>query len=159
MFPMLIMHSWHNLNRLQRHMWWIHNNNFIKFTNACHNQFLLMQESEWEFCVLCAHYLIRRLCSTQNLNINEFLNIKSHLFETQHRYNNGKDNTAKKLQKGSAWQEVRLVLAKGDLLLVMGVYQSTSRKQKARVWLGQMNSIWGSVRGGGEIVMGAMAMT
>lgn len=54
---------------------------------------------------------------------------------------------------------MRLVLAKSDLLLMMGVYQSTSRKQKARVWLGQMNSIGGSVCGGGGIVMGAMAMT
>lgn len=157
---MLFMHSWHNIYRLQRYIWWICNNNFIKFTNACHNLLLLMQESKWEFWVLCAHYLISRLYSTQTLNINEFLSIKIIFFwNTTYRQNNTKDKTAKSCTKGSAWQELKLVLAKGDLHSVMGVYQSTSRKQKAGVWLTEVTAIGGSVWDRGRIVVGAVAMT
>lgn len=159
-FPMLIMHSLHNTYRLQKPTWRICNNNFIKFTNACHNQLLLMLEIEWEFCMLCAHYLIRSLYSTQTLNINEFLKIKIPFFwNTTYRHNDAKDKTTKSCRKVSASQELRLVLAKVDLHLVMGMYQNTSRKQKARVWLRQMSTTGGSVWGAGRIVLGAMAMT
>lgn len=119
--------------RLQRHMWWIYNNNFIRFTNACHRQLLLVNKSKWEFCVLCAHYLISRLYSTQALNINDFLNIRITFFgSTTYRHNNAKDKTAKSCRKASAWQEKETNISTGWLVLGDGSIPKYQQEIKSK---------------------------
>lgn len=105
-----------------------------------------MQEIKWEFCMLCAHYLISTLSSAQTLNINEFLNIRITFFwNTTNRQNNAKDKKCKKLWKGISTMGNEPAISKRSFALSDGSVPKYHHATES-YWLGQMNiietSIW-----------------
>lgn len=63
----------------------------------------------------------------------------------------------KKLQR--EYDRIKTGMSKGWLALGDGVYQSTSKEQKRRIWLGQMSAMGGHVWDRGRTVVETMTMT